>query len=339
MTDTLTLAESFDGTSVGPERQAARGKHAEELRTEESYVQVFLLTAAESLLPIVSGRFSSAVNKSMAPVLHQMYSFDDAITSFGNETLPEFFCQDSFIVVPNAEFCLATLGDAASEPHLQSPSCLIWKRPDCRAWLPGKVTEVWDRSGPQAKKLRDHHVFLRMPDDEAFLYAGPGHLGSYGGPEYAANFSLETKLPRETWLRYGGYSGWSVEVNHQAHSVKAGDLPAFRRLVTSLPSQEFSHLGMTRYEEDSLTLHTNARRGWLMYLREPGDGGLYTHDVDYQGDTKAEEVFRCVCGIDLEFSARSTLPRDTAMRVTEDFFVHGELPKSVPWVVDPSAVE
>src|SRR5262249_11774679 len=81
--------------------------------------------------------------RDIAPVLHQMYSFDDAITSFGNETLPEFFCQDNFIVLPKAVFCLATLGDAALEPHLQSPSCVIWKRPDCRTWLPGKVTEVW----------------------------------------------------------------------------------------------------------------------------------------------------------------------------------------------------
>jgi hypothetical protein len=95
----------------------------------------------------------------MAPVLYQMYSFDDAITSFGNETLPEFFCQDNFVVCPSVVLCLATLGDAATQSHLASPSSLIWKRPDCRTWLPGKITKVWDRSGPQVKKLRDHHVF------------------------------------------------------------------------------------------------------------------------------------------------------------------------------------
>jgi hypothetical protein len=41
-----------------------------------------------------------------------------------------------------------------------------------------------------------------------------------------------------------------------------------------LNRQEFAHLQMTRYEEDSLTIHTNARRGWLMYLRFPADNGL-----------------------------------------------------------------
>jgi hypothetical protein len=267
----------------------------------------------------------------MKPILHQMYSFDDAVTSFGNETLPEFFCVNNFVVIPKTVLCLVTLGDPATEPHLQSPSCLIWKWPDCRSSLPGKVTEVWDRSGPEVRKLKDHHIFLRLRDGEAFYYAGTAHLGSYGGPDYTADFTLEHKLPREMWLRYGGYPGWLVEVNHKTHRVNNGDLQAFRVLTELLPRQEFSHLCMTRYEEDTLTLHTNEKRGWLMYLREPADSGLYTRDNDYEGDPKAEELFRCDCGIDLEFLARSTLPRDQGIRVMEDFFATGELPKYVPW--------
>ena len=255
----------------------------------------------------------------MGPILHNSYSFDDAITSFGNETLPEFFCQDNFVVVPKAVICLVTLGNPASEAHLQSPSCVIWKRPDCRTWLAGKVVEVWDRSGSETRKIREHHVFLRSQDDESFFYAGQAHLGSYGGADYSANFYLQHKLPREEWLRLGGYAGWLVEVNHQNHRVDNGDLKSFRDLAEELPRQEFSHLCMTRYEEDSLTLHSNQCRGWLMYLREPADGGLYTYDAEYVGDPKAEELFRCVCGIDLEFPRvrrclaiwRSALPRSS----------------------------
>jgi hypothetical protein len=71
-----------------------------------------------------------------------------------------------------------------------------------------------------------------------------------------------------------------------------------------------------------------------MYCREAGDGGFYTHDVNYQGNSKAQELFRCACGIDVEFPARSTLPRQSAMRVAEDFFLSGELPENVPWVAD-----
>jgi hypothetical protein len=265
------------------------------------------------------------------PILHKLYTFDNAIASFGNDAFPEFFCHNDFAVLPKAVACLVTIGDPATDPFLPSPSSVIWKRPDFRTWLPGQVTEVWDRSQAKVKKLKDHDIFLRLPKDERYFYAGPAHLGSYGGQDYSADFSLNHKLPRDVWLRYGGYPGWLVEVNHATHRVDKGDLAAFRRIAKELPRQEFAHLSLTRYEEDSLNLHTNKGRGWLMYLREPADGGLYTHDPGFTGDPNAQEVFRCVCGIDLEFPARQTLPRDRAIKVAEEFFVTGELSRFVPW--------
>ena len=45
---------------------------------------------------------------------------------------------------------------------------------------PEKVREVWDRTGEQVRKIRDHHLFLRTPSDDQFFYAGEAHLGSYG---------------------------------------------------------------------------------------------------------------------------------------------------------------
>lgn len=267
----------------------------------------------------------------MEPILHKLYTYDEAITSFGNETLPEFFCHNDFVVLPKAVICLVTIGDPNIAPFLPSPSSLIWKRPDFRVWLPKKVSEVWDRSQSKVKRQKDHHIFLRLPENETYFYAGSAHLGSYGGQDYSASFSLNHKLPREAWLRYGGYAGWHVEVSHVSHRVEKGDLSEFRRIAEELSDQEFAHLSLTRYEEDSLTLHTNKHRGWLMYLRNPADGGLYTHDLGYGGDPKANEVFRCVCGIGLDFPARQTLPRERALMVAEEFFVMGELPCSVPW--------
>jgi hypothetical protein len=207
--------------------------------------------------------------------------------------------------------------------------------------LPEKVREVWDRSGKQVRKLRDHHVYLRTPAEARFFYAGDAHLGSYGSTRttsgewgFAANFSLSHKLPRDVWLKLGGYAGWLVEVNHVCHRVEAGDLPAFERLVGELAGQEFSHLYMTRYEEDSLTIHTNAQRGWLMYLRFPADNGVYTRDLSHSGSPESQEVFRCVCGIDLEFPTSQTLPRELAGRAAVEFLQTGGLPQCVPWKLE-----
>lgn len=132
----------------------------------------------------------------------------------------------------------------------------------------------------------------------------------------------------------GGYPGWLVEVNHRSHRVEAGDLETFERLVGELARQEFSHLCMTRYEEDSLTVHTNARRGWLMYLRFPGDNGVYNLDPNYTGPAEAEEVFHCECGIGLEFPTAQTLPHELAGRAAVEYFRTGRLPQCVHWELD-----
>jgi hypothetical protein len=87
---------------------------------------------------------------------------------------------------------------------------------------------------------------------------------------------------------------------------------------------------MTRYEEDSLELFTNSERGWLMYIRKPGDSGLYVAAATDEED--AEEHFRCDCGIDLEFPRSHTLPLNKAAEVVTAFFRSGALPEFVAWV-------
>jgi hypothetical protein len=55
--------------------------------------------------------------------------------------------------------------------------------------------------GPDRQRIKEHHVFLRLPGEERFLYAGKARLGSYSAAE--ANFTLDEKLPREEWLQPG----------------------------------------------------------------------------------------------------------------------------------------
>ena len=264
-------------------------------------------------------------------ILHQPYTFDEAIASFTNGVSPEFFCRNDFAVFPSAVVCLATLGPSSSEASLPSPSSLTWKRPDYQAALPGKVVDVLARNLLWSRRLKDHHLFLRLQGDEPYIYAGPAHLVSYGGADYSADFTLLNKLPRDLWVRLGGYAGWLLEVNHKMYRVESGDLGGYRRLCGLMTSREYAHFCMTRYEEDSLSLYTNLRRGWLMYLREPSDTGIYTRDTEYAGDPKAAEIFRCICGIDLEFRASKTLPRSLALQAAEEFFLKGVLPRCVPW--------
>lgn len=282
----------------------------------------------------------------MAVTLHTWHSASEAVAAFGGWGASETFCDGQFVVLSSTVLCFVTIGPTFDESHVPSPSQVTWRPrpgtvqadPDDHSWLPAPVREVYDRSAPEVRKLRTHQVLVRSPADERFFYAGEAQLESYGctraaGGEWelAARFALSHKLPREMWRKLGGYSGWLVEVNHEARYVETGDLPEFERLVGELSLAEFSHLWMTRYEEDSLTLHTNARRGWLMYLRDPADSGLYARDLESDGATNTQEVFRCSCGIDLEFEAARTLPRELAQRAAIEFFQTGRLPECVPW--------
>jgi hypothetical protein len=278
----------------------------------------------------------------MNPSLHQWYAREEAIAAFG-EAAPDFLCDEQFAILPKTVLCLITVGDEKTEPFLGTPTSVVWKPRRLNytpteevTWLPVKVREVWDRSGPTIRQIRGHHVFLRLPADARFFYAGPAHLGSYGvngrgKGSQSAGFTLAQKVPREVWLRFGGYPGWFIEVNHRTHLVDQGDNAVFQRLVKRLSRRKFSHLSMTRYEEDSFSIHANTQRGWLMYLRHPGDCGLYTRDVGYNGDPAAEELFACKCGIDLEFPANQTLPRELAFQALLEFFQTGVLPKCLPW--------
>lgn len=278
----------------------------------------------------------------MGPTIHQWYTADEAVALFKGRG--RRFCDGEFIVLPKDILCLATLGNEEEGSHIAGPSHFVW-RPrrldyapaDDFPWLPREVREVWDRSRKRIRKIQDHHVFLRTLDDDRFFYAGPAHLGSYGSSRNGGNvqasavFSLNVKLPREAWLRFGGYPGWLVEVNHESSCIAAGDLPAFAKLIERLREQEFSHLYLTRYEEDSLTVFTNTRRGWLMYHQDPDDGGVYVRDPEYGDVPQAMEQFVCVCGINLELPAIQTLPREMAMRIAVEFFESGRLPGWVQW--------
>jgi hypothetical protein len=279
-------------------------------------------------------------NQAVALKLHRWYTKEEAVAAFGDPELAEPFCDGQFMLLPKAVLCLIEVREGESGSHLSGPDHVVWRPArldyhpsESYPWLPERVHEVWDRSGEKVRKLRDHQMFLRLPADDRYFYAGVAHLGSYGGrpPDLSATFSLYKKLPQDTWLRFGGYRGWLIADDRGVHRVDEGDTRTFDRLLGELRRQQLSHLSLTRYAGDSLTIHTNARRGWLMYLREPADSGLYVRDPEYTGDPEAEELFQCECGIDLELAAALTLSRDRAIHVVEEFFRTGELPRGVEW--------
>jgi len=275
------------------------------------------------------------------PLLHTWYTYEDAIAAFPHFMPPKTYCENQFAVLSSDVLCFATLGKPENEPHLSSPIDFVFRPRTLHSpWIPKAVTDVYYWHG-LVKKRRQKHIFLRIPSDERYLYAGKAHLGSYSSPiqgerisqisHLSAHFTLEHRLPLEHWRHLGGYQGWKVILNDADHTIQSGDREAFAALLNSVREREFSHISITRYEGDTLDLFTNSTRGWLMYLRSPDDSGLYLDDFEFSDAPSTIESFRCDCGIDLEFPTEQTLSRDTAIETAFEFFEKGELPRPADW--------
>jgi hypothetical protein len=269
--------------------------------------------------------------------LHHSYTIDEAVAAFAPAGDAEFLLDQQFVILPKAVLCMATVGDPAAQPHVSSASRVVWKPgriddvPLARRW--DAHDKITDAGGPGRKGTKEHHVFLRLPGEPRFLYVGKAHLGSGSAAE--ANFTLNEKLPRNEWLRLGGYPGWLIDLHDRSERVDIGDLDAFRRLTAEMAGREVSNLRMTRFEEDLLDVYTNARRGWLLYQRDPAEFSYCGRDPAETGLGGDDEEFRCgCCGIVLNASADHTVPRDLAIRVAEHFFTVGELPRTLRWLAD-----
>ena len=253
--------------------------------------------------------------------LHARYSKETAIADFDGE--PQFRCDDEFAVLFDAVLGFFTVGDDTTRSQVPSASTVTWRPQrfdyapsDEYPWLPVDVREVFCRTGSKIVRLRRHHIFLRAHVGQDYLFAGEAHLGSYGC--LTTEFTLSSRLPRDFWLECGGYAGWQVDLNHTDHQLEAGNLQQLSALLDRLADQEYSHFSMTRYEEDSLAIHTNAQRAWVMYLRDPADCGLYLDDPT-QGDS--EEHFKCTCGISLDVPASQTTSHEQAAEIAKHFFL------------------
>ncbi len=278
----------------------------------------------------------------MPPTLHGEYDVESAIAAFGPSQRRTSYCGGHFVVLDHAVLCFLTLRQDDPTTAFTSPTELTWRPPkhfDTPAeelpWLPKDVRES-----------RERHLFVRPLASKPYLYVGPAHLGSYsyrpgGNADVEAGFSLNEKLPRELWLRFGGYAGWQVDLNHSIVFVPADDDVAFDTLVRAALAEQTSHFIMTRYEGDSMHLFLNPERGWLMYLREPADSGLYILDPAFERDVddvddvyyqEPEEDFECTCGISMTFPRSQTLPRERAADVVREFFAtRGALPETIDW--------
>jgi hypothetical protein len=270
--------------------------------------------------------------------LHDEYEASAAIEMLCAGQQPAVLCDGQFISSNELVLCFFDITAVGAGARLLAPSLIAWtpaagnKQPtNWASWLPAEARKP--RSA--TKQSNFHMIFVKRPSSPAYRFLGAAHMGSYGVSDgiAGAEFLLTNKVPRPLWIELGGYSGWRVEVNHSVAHLAADDLRGFRDLLVRASRAEFGHVCLTRYEEDSFHLHTNPRRAWVMYLREPEDPGLYLASGVPSSGPDIDE-FRCVCGISLEMPKTRTTTVDDGLAIAEAYFANGRLPEKWQWTED-----
>ena len=83
--------------------------------------------------------------------------------------------------------------------------------------------------------------------------------------------------------------------------------------------------------ESSLCALINGDRGWLMYLREPGDAGLRSHNASYAGPANAVIEYYLTNGQRDEYPAAWAYPVDVMREALDYFAREKQLPPFIEW--------
>ncbi len=261
--------------------------------------------------------------------LYKTYSKNEAVQLFNSRICKELSFGD-FIALDNEILCFSELDtrnifDTPSD-FLYIPNKLLKNLEGKYAWLPTEVREARNYK----KKL---YLFVKKIAQESYVYIGEVFLTSYrhsnNFEECNAHFSLSTKLRQAIWLTLGRYKNWCITFNHKEYFLEFDDIHSLEKLYKDFALSESLHIELTRYEEDVLSLNLNSKNAWLMYLREPGDSGLYLKRGDEEDYTIEE--FSCSCGITLGVPTYQIVSRNEGLSILKDFFKTGNLPTQYNW--------
>lgn len=95
------------------------------------------------------------------------------------------------------------------------------------------------------------------------------------------------------------------------------------------PRPQFLELWASAPPHRSLCALVNGDLGWLMFLRQNGDGGLSSRNPTYTGNPDALIEYRLDNGQQDQYPAAWALPLAEVERAFEHFFSYG---KPAPWL-------
>jgi len=96
----------------------------------------------------------------------------------------------------------------------------------------------------------------------------------------------------------------------------------------------FREIWLNKPDGRALCALINGDRGWLMYLREPGDSGFSSRNPDYDGPDEAVIQYVLSNGQGDAYPASWALPLEVLERAMKHFEKSGERAPFVTWHAD-----
>lgn len=270
----------------------------------------------------------------MALELYAVYSRAAALDALGIAEAPRLEWSSQLVLHSADHALLVTLGPAETAPHFHSPDEFRF-RPD-QAYSIGGAENDWmpPELTAHGGERREFHLLVREGAEDSFRHVGLIDLQMYTLPrdyrQQRAEFRLKPRLPRELWLKYGGYPGWKLTLDHRAQFLAQDDEAGLTGCLDETTGQEEIHLCLTRHEGDCLTLRANESQAYLSYLDEWG-GEALSRNPEYPDDTEEIANFYCSCGAALEMPLCYVLPRALGLDGVREFFATGNRPHRITW--------
>jgi hypothetical protein len=173
----------------------------------------------------------------------------------------------------------------------------------------------------------------------ALTYLGPAYLAAYGRSGHdshgEASFHLVDRLPRELWLRLGGFADILVEANGVRQNLEATAVSA--AVTDVLAASDTGQLGVLRWTGAALTVLFEAERAFVMELSGPDDVGLVACDPLRSGERQPVEFTLSNGQVD-EWPLEATVSRDQALDAVA-CWAEAQRTESLLWTDDPPVLE
>ena len=266
--------------------------------------------------------------------LYRIYTPREAADLLAEGAAVQWLWGEQLALAQHAAALFAAVGSPEAASHFRTPAAFRFRpgapfrvEPAEFGWMPAAL----------AGSGRGPRIELFVRDDGGYCYVGPATLAMYTGAgdfrHQYADLELTSRLPRERWIRYGGYPGWKMTVAHEDHLLEPGDEAGVAALLERTNGDADLHLSLTRYDRDRLTLLANGELAYISYQNEWG-GEELSRNPAYDPDTEEIAPFFCNCGTALDMPLCYVVSREASLEAVREFFRTGVRPETIDWFED-----